>query len=636
MPHERAQQTSWSLGWQLALLWLVALLPLWWSLAYAPPSRVDIGTWGDHAVLRGTHGVEQAANENYRWTTARAELTLPAGSGPQLLRLRAHGYRPPQVLPPTVTLERNEAAWGSFATTVEMRVYALLLPPASGPNQRIAFIAPTYHPPSDPRLLGFGIDWLTLAAFAATPSIWQFGGQALLLGLALLLIGALNVPLVWALGSGATLATALPWANQHEPLWLGLGFPYWLALPIGLLAATVSLRPVLARWLQPWASAQQATIAWALLIVALALRLSGAMHPLFDAHDLPVHTRWLGTVANGELYLYSTPAELRNQQTFNPPGGYLLLLPLWLLGGDARLTVQLGVALLDGLALLLLLGIARELRLGARAALLALGLALALPISTTMLWWGFAANDIAQGLWLALLWVLLRSIQRPTPWHTAALAALTALCLTTHVGALVLTVATLGVLLLLGWRRITLPAKRALVLGFGGAALFVATIYFAAAVGPVLAQEVDPEKRSLAATLAKGWADRWLRLGLVGRGWLLGYTAPLLLLAPFSVALLALRPQRHKLQTALLAAWLSVSLLFFVAYMSLALLTRYIYFAAPFICLLVGLLLQKTSTTRAGRIVALVVVLFVAWAGASLWAEGVLLRIKPSVVPLSH
>jgi toxin CptA len=621
---------------QLLFLWLIALLPLWLSLAYGPPMRVDVGSWGDHAMLRGVHGTEQAAHENYRWTTERATLTLPAPAGPQLLRLRAHGYRPPGLTPPAVTIERQGGAWGGFATASEMRVYNLLLPPTHGPNQHVAFIAPTYHPPGDPRWLGFGIDWLTLAALNASPAPWQLGGQALLLGLALLLVGALRLPARWALASAALLVAAFPWANMREPLWLGLALPYWLALALGLLVATVLLRSTLMRWLTPWATPTQAQVAWALLMGALALRLGGAAHPLFDAHDLPVHARWLATVVNGELYLYSTPAELRNQQTFNPPAGYVLLLPLWLLLGDVRLTVQLGVALLDGLALLLLLGIARELRFEARAGLLAFALALALPIGMTMLWWGFAANDIAQGLWLALLWVLLRTTRRPTPWHIALLAVLTALCLTTHAGALVLTVATLGVLMLLGWRRIAPPGRRALLVAFGSACLFVGAIYFVAAVGPVLAQDVDPQKRSLDATLAKGWADRWLRLGLVRRGWLLGYTAPLLLLAPFGVALLALRRRRHELQHSLLGAWFSVSLVFFLAYMALALLTRYIYFAAPFMCLAGGLVLHRSGATRAGRVVVLVLLLLVAWAGATLWAEGALLRVKPSVVPLSH
>src|SRR5207244_2140022 len=82
---------------------------------------------------------------------------------------------------------------------------------------------------------------------------------------------------------------------------------------------------------------------------------------------------------------------------------------------DSRLVVQCGVALLDALGCLLLLGLARELRLPALAGLLAMALYLALPINTTMLWWGFATNALAQSLWLLLLWALLRLIRRPTP-----------------------------------------------------------------------------------------------------------------------------------------------------------------------------------------------------------------------------
>jgi toxin CptA len=173
----------------------------------------------------------------------------------------------------------------------------------------------------------------------------------------------------------------------------------------------------------PGSASAQARIAWALLTAALLVRLLGAIHPLFDARDLHVHTRWLRTVASGSLYLYSTPAEFQNRQTFNPPAAYIVLLPLHLALGDMRLTVQFGVALLDALIALLLLLIAREFGLTARAGLLAMALYVALPISLTMMWWGFAANAIAQVWWVLLLWLLLRLTRDPTRSHLGAVDA---------------------------------------------------------------------------------------------------------------------------------------------------------------------------------------------------------------------
>ena len=71
----------------LALVWLLALPALWWSLTAAPALRVDVGAWGDHTALTGINGVEESSTENYRWTMERAELALPnLSAGYRLLR----------------------------------------------------------------------------------------------------------------------------------------------------------------------------------------------------------------------------------------------------------------------------------------------------------------------------------------------------------------------------------------------------------------------------------------------------------------------------------------------------------------------------------------------------------------------
>ena len=57
------------------------------------------------------------------------------------------------------------------------------------------------------------------------------------------------------------------------------------------------------------------------------------------------------------------PAEFQNRPTFNPPVGYLLMMPLQLLLPTARLTLQAGLALGDALGCLFLLLLARELGL---------------------------------------------------------------------------------------------------------------------------------------------------------------------------------------------------------------------------------------------------------------------------------
>ncbi|HEX5691169.1 MAG TPA: hypothetical protein VFX76_14245, partial [Roseiflexaceae bacterium] len=72
----------------LALIFALTLPLLWLSLIAAPTLRVDVGVWGDHTYLDGIHAIESGAGEDYRWTTERAELTLPNPSSRyQLLRM---------------------------------------------------------------------------------------------------------------------------------------------------------------------------------------------------------------------------------------------------------------------------------------------------------------------------------------------------------------------------------------------------------------------------------------------------------------------------------------------------------------------------------------------------------------------
>jgi toxin CptA len=633
-----AWRRAWPLGRAraLALLFLLALPLFWLSLVAAPALRVEVGAWGDHSYLSGINAIEQSSIEDYRWTTGRAELALPnLSSRYQLLRLRTHGWRPDGAPSPMVALDVAGDSWGSFAATPEMRVYNILLPQDSArPTLDIGFTS-EIHQEASGRQLGIALDWLEARAIgtAGGPAPWQLGGQMLLWALLLALLWALGLPKGWTLALGALLGSALLGANLRQPLWVSQALGAWLALAMLLLLATWLLEPRLRRALVPWMTASQARIAWALLIAALALRLAGSVHPLFNAHDVDVHIGWLDKVSSGQLYLYSTPGEFRGQQTFNPPAGYLLLLPLRLLF-DQRLSIQLGVALLDALGCLLLLPIARELRLPARAALLALALYLALPINTTMLWWGFATNAQAQTLGLLLLWALLRLLRAPTLTTAALFGVAAAAALLTHVGALVLAAALLGLLVIFSWRRQTPPARVALFGTLLVVGLLAMTVYFSAALGPLLGQRGPG--LDLGRSFEKAWNARELRATLIALGPLRGFLAPTLALVPLGLALLLGAPYRHPLLRALVGAWLIVCGLFLAVDFGLGLLVRYVYFAAPLVCLASGALLAQLQRRYAGRVAVLALVLLIGWSGTALWAAGVLERVKPSALPLTH
>jgi toxin CptA len=627
-------------GALLALLWLLAMPLLWLSLVAAPGVRVEVGQWGDHTALVGVNGIEEAASENYRWTTARAELVLPNVSGQyELLRMRAHGWRPEGLASPAVRLETGGRSWGALQTTPELRVYSVLLPRDMLVGEtRVVFASDAYSPPGDAREIGFALDWIELQALdgQATPAPLQFGGQALLLALTFLLVWMLGLPAAITIAVGLVLAIAGLGANLWQPLWVSQGLVAWLLLVTGLLLATWRVRPLVERLLHGWMSASQRRAAWALLVALFALRLLGAAHPWFDARDMPVHTRWLGIVAGGELYLYSTPAELQNRKTFNPPAGYVLLLPLRLVLPEQRLAVQVGTALLDALGCALLLPLARELRMKPRPALIGLALAGALPINMTMMWWGFAANAIAQSLWLLLLWLLLRLTRAPTPRGVMLATVAAALCLATHVGALVLLVATMTLVVLLGWRVLPRRNWGALVL-VGGLAVFVTVpLYFTAAAAPLASETRSPASLDLATSFANGLARGEERVGLVWRALMLGWLPPVLALAPLGFGLLWTTRERHPLGRVLFAASLAVCAVFFATYLFLGLLTRYIYFVTPLVCLAAGVVLARLWARPGGRSSVTALLLWVWWSGAALWLAGVLLRVKPSLVPLTH
>jgi toxin CptA len=620
---------------QLATLaLLLALLPLLWgSITSAPALRVEVGEWGDHAYLSGVNGVEENGTEVFRWTTGDSVLTLPNLSPRyRALRLRGHAWRPAGESPPLAQISLPGHAPAAVGLSAQQRVYSLLLPPAETPDITARLTTPAYEPPGDSRSIGVALDWLELRQIDQSgPTLWQFGGQALLLALLAalwLLVAApwLAPPLTAASG------LALLAANWAQPLWAGSALGAWLLISLGLLLASWLLAPRCRRALEPWMTPRQTRVVWGLLVAAMLLRLFGAVHPLFDAHDLPFHTGWMGMVGRGELVFYSTPGEFKNQETFNPPAGYLLLLPLNLLMSP-RLAVQVGVALVDGLGCLLLLPLARGLGLGGRAALLGLALYVALPINTTMLWWGFATNDLAQTVGLALLWLLLRLVRRPDRPALALCAAVAAAALLTHVGALVLEVALLGLFLLLSWRDLPRGRRAALLLVAGAALLFGAALYFSLAGERVLAGQGGPG-RTLAETLARSWDQRWARLTLMGRGLTLGFLPPLLVLAPLGLARLlpALRP----VPRALVLAWLLTALAFMAVYLALGMMVRYYYFLAPLVCLAAGCALASLTRRSSARILTLALILLIAWSGTSLWVSAVLLRDKPSLTPLTH
>jgi toxin CptA len=603
-------------------LWLACLPALWWSLLAVPALRIDVGAWGDHAYLSGINAPEQSSSESYRWSTASSVLTLPnLSSGHRLFQFRAHGWRPDGLITPQLQLSLNNHTPLLVQTQSTMRVYRVVLPePAETLNWQLQFDSATYQPPGDPRQIGVAIDWIALARIGQPPpGIWQFTGQAVLLAVLLAVVATLRLPHRISAVLGAVVGFSLLLSNLNEPLWIGVVLPVWLIGASALLLAVL--------WLPRFDR-----VALALLIAAFGIRLAGAVHPLFNAHDVDVHMRWLDTVLGGQWFLYSTPSEARNRLIFNPPAGYALLLPLDLVV-SSRLAVQLGVALFDGLSCLLIWLIAKELRLGRTAGLLALGLFAFLPINMTILWWGFSTNIIAQSLSLLLIWLLLRLLQHPERIFAWGVAVVTLIAVMTHIGATLLLVGVLGTWLgFVMLYRSAFPGWRLALIAVSGALLAVIPIYFTAAASPLL----DSNEQSILGsntTFSPLWKITQ-RLDILGTAASRAYLPVVWGVGWLGFWLLIKR--QHRVMPILLTAWLGTCVILSVVHITTSMLTRYLYFAAPLFCLATGVVLAHFWRSRAGQIVAVALTLIVVSSGIALWFGGVLLRIKPSGLPLSH
>ena len=190
----------------LALIFLLALPLLWFSLIAAPAIRVEVGMRGDDTYLSGFNEPEKNSTETFRWTggasraaAAEPEQPLPGAAHPR----------------PWLAAGRSSIAGGaarSGRATLDGHpdpARPADLPRAAAarcrqPNDRCRLCdAGLLHAERRPRAgLRAG-----LAGAARAGSIWparhfwQFGGQALLLRLALLLLGLLALP--WRLGGGS-------------------------------------------------------------------------------------------------------------------------------------------------------------------------------------------------------------------------------------------------------------------------------------------------------------------------------------------------------------------------------------------------------------------------------------------------
>ena len=646
-----------------------------WALAYQAPFvyQIDVGgsrqtmrQWDDQPFLVGFNDPEPDGLDThpdvtpYRWTRDESTIRLPGvGGGRWLATILAGSGRS--------TGESVTSRWDDGATTTAVtvealpKVYRLVADADGGGDLTLRLVAPQLQAPNDPRTLGLMMFRVSVAPLGGVqvPATRQLALLAAALALVYLLLRRLvcapRAALAAALGLAALAAALLAGPRMA----LTLITPRLPAILIGCYALGLALdalyryviadcRLQIADW-HPRTVAHPSSFVAApsppvarrssfgvlhpplvvgLIVLALALRVVGVVHPHMRSSDDGLNTNNLIGFTRGEVYFTEAlPSEAGGGPAPYPPGQYIVFAPALLLlprdFSSLRMMLRVGNALWDSLVVGVLWYALRRGGYGPRAALLGAALYILPAPLLRSLSIGEFANVFGQALALpplVLLAVRARTLQRPP--FPAILAGLLALALLGHLGVTISLVCLLGCLVLV-W-LIRLETRRAVrVLAIAGliAGALVALLYYTA-FGDLLSAR-------LAAPAPAGGAPLSVaeKLGnQIGALPAYGLSPLALALGALGAVLVALRARprlgngsRPALGALLIAWWggtlLSVGLLLFAGQG-----VRWQQFLYPALCLGVGPALAGLwPRGRPGRLVAAALLGFLLWYGLSYW-----------------
>ena len=619
---------------------------LLWSLAYQVPFAYQISIGGDQRTRTRNYDTPflSAFNDSeplsltdtpdirpYRWTRAHSEIVLPGVGGQQWrVLVRANSGRPD-----------SSSIDGRFSTSEDTTTiqidgwpvaYYLLAPTTSTGDLRLRFDAPLIPNTPDGRTLGMVLYHVTIEPTAGLylPAPGQLalmtGALAVLYALSRRLVLGVRSALVLALAAALLGALLLVWARMAlvlatPPLvWVLLGC-YALAL-VGNALYQRALVPALG------GVAGRRPLVVAVVVLALAARLVGMLHPYALSSDVGLHRHNMQDVQRGRLYFTEDlPARAGGGRAPYPPGQYLVVAPMALVlpTDDAALNLGLKVAnaLADSLVAGLLWYVLRRSGYSEGIAILSAALYVLPGPMLRSLSVGEFANVFGQALAMPLLvYAAVNARRIDTPRWFAGLVLLLMLALLGHLGV---TISLFGLLayLLLAWlvRPATRPAARMLVLaGMLGAGL--ALLFYYSALGDVLLGRLtnpspaSPDTRSLVQKLAGDFQfTTSLRVSVL-----------LLTLGGAGAALTAFRTRRWPYPWprptigALLMAWWGGTLLSFGLLLFASQGVRWQAFFYPALCLGAGpALAQLWSRGWAGRAAAIAAATLLLWNGLDFW-----------------
>ncbi len=532
-----------ALGARPLWLALAALLVVFLLVPQLPLQvRIDVGyeegIGSDLPYLQGFNTAERDELGSYRWTADGAQIRIPAvGRRPLLVHLSwlpmptavrdvsPHGY----------TLTAGTVSLGWFPLPMEGGAQHIVVPASAVVDGRLTltFGSETFTLPGDPRTLGARLSTVTLVALEQ-PGLTLPDWRAALTWLAALVGGWLAIRHAlgegnrraagWVLAAGAGLVALA--ALLDPPRW---AFGAGAALIACALAYPLALatRPALPRLADRLGVPRDAaSLGWlaVLIIVSFGLRYGGRLYPDSMHGDLGFHHNRFNESVWGLITLVSVN---RGVAFPYPPGPYMVVAPLTVIGLEPRTLLQLGAALADAVSIAVVYAIAARVA-RRRTALLAAGLYGFTAATFMTNWWAFITHIYTQFFHLlliaALCWALVawqRPARRPAHWWTLAVGVLLALVVLGHFGFLInttLLVAGLTAVVWLqswrgaGWAR---QVRGPLTLALAGAGAVAVIFFYSSYIPMFLGQIQTAREGGLTAVAGRGPVSRaimWQRL----------------------------------------------------------------------------------------------------------------------------
>jgi 4-amino-4-deoxy-L-arabinose transferase-like glycosyltransferase len=289
-------------------LLLLTVLGMWLGAAAGRPGMAF--TAADPAAERALarfHDAERNATDSFRWSQPRAAIFLYGFQGePARLSLRLAGPRAPEAAPASLSLTVADQALGTFAVAPDWRRYHVLVLTDPGGETPVVLDSPAYTAAGDPRELGVVLSDVVATPLEAAPGFTLPVRSIFLVTLPLigwLLLTRLGVAAGPAFAAGILLAGVAAWAAAAPTMagyWLPtLGWPWWPAVPLGVLAFAPAIGHALSRVRARIAGTPQ--IGWAGLALAFAalLGMRFGLGPLVGMAVLVVGV-WLALATLGD------------------------------------------------------------------------------------------------------------------------------------------------------------------------------------------------------------------------------------------------------------------------------------------------------------------------------------------------